>query len=232
MCVFLFFIFFIAVVVLVVPWLKNRFLLSLGQGPDSDVIAPLPWSPRTWILVCWAFSWGNACCFFAHVLLWPNNDRFHLTLAAKAKTPPLSQLASLPLNPNTRHPTRQGIFFLFLFSERLMLLLLRMEKSFSFVQGRSSGVPRLLTLEVKGVKRAACECVGGWMGGCHCSPPVPLSAVSFSRSPWARALFTSVEVLRRPFLWVDGPGGVLLRHATAGPSARKLSGPKQVETTR
>ena len=128
--------------------------------------------PERGFLFAGHFLGGNACCFFAHVLLWPNNDRFHLTLAAKAKTPPLSQLASLPLNPNTRHPTRQGIFFLFLFSERLMLLLLRMEKSFSFVQGRSSGVPRLLTLEVKGVKRAACECVGGWMGGCHCSPPV------------------------------------------------------------
>ena len=87
------------------------------------------------------------------------------------------------------------------------MLLLRMEKSFSFVQGRSSGDPRLLTFEVKGVKRAACECVGGWMGGCRCSPPVitrrktvpSMSAVSFSRSPWARALFTSVEVLRPTF---------------------------------
>ena len=31
---------------------------------------------------------------------------------------------------------------------------------------------------------------------------------------------------------VDGPGGVLLGHATACPSVRKLSGPKQVESTR
>lgn len=185
--------FFIALVVLVVLWLKNRFLLSLGQGPDSDVIAPLPWSPQTWILVCWAPSGGSACVFFfAHVLLWPNNDRFHLTLAAKAKTPPSSQLASLPLNPNTRNPTRWGIFF-------YGALNVVVEDGKAFVQGRIYSPTYTFS--------NACECVGGWVY-CRCSPPVikwrksvpSLSAVSFSRSPWARALFASVEVLRPTFL--------------------------------